>query len=305
MTDHTADRRGELIAAALVGELTADEAAEFERMRASDPTIDAELAELQALTGQISGRPEWLDATPSDGLRDAVLAIGAADGGVDSREFGDEERDDRAGGLVGPDDADGPAWAAGSADAVEPAGAAGSADAVVSRNGADEAGGRGEADEAAAADAAPVTPLRRPRFGGAMLAGIAAVGLVVGVIGGFFLPRPETPTPVGDPGTLGAVEPVDFQGEPVGVEIDGSVVAHTWGTETLLTVNGLPSGEFYSVVVVDAAGEDVGSGTFLGSEVEINCAVNAAALREEVTSVEIREESGDVVASAALPRVEG
>ena len=138
-----------------------------------------------------------------------------------------------------------------------------------------------------------------------MIAGIAAVGLVVGVIGGFFLPRPETPTPVGDPGTLGAVEPVDFQGEPVGVEIDGSVVAHTWGTETLLTVNGLPSGEFYSVVVVDAAGEDVGSGTFLGSEVEINCAVNAAALREEVTSVEIRGLGGDVVASAALPRVEG
>ncbi|MBS3179915.1 MULTISPECIES: hypothetical protein [unclassified Pseudoclavibacter] len=295
MTDHTADRRGELIAAALVGELTADEAAEFERMRASDPTIDAELTELRVLTGQVSGRPEWLDATPSDGLRDAVLTIGAADGGVDSREFGDEERDDRAGGLVGPDDADGPTGAPGSADAVD------------SRNGADEAGGRGEADEAdaEAAGAAPVTPLRRPRFGGAMIAGIAAVGLVVGVVGGFFLPRPETPTPVGDPGTLGAVEPVDFQGEPVGVEIDGSVVAHTWGTETLLTVNGLPSGEFYSVVVVDAAGEDVGSGTFLGSEVEIICAVNAAALREEVTSVEIREESGDVVASAALPRVEG
>lgn len=98
---------------------------------------------------------------------------------------------------------------------------------------------------------------------------------------------------------------MDFQGEPTGVEIDGSVVAHTWGTETLLTVNGLPSGEFYSVVVVDGAGVEVGSGTFLGSEVEINCAVNAAALREEVTNVEIRGESGEIVASAELPRVEG
>ncbi|GAB3302371.1 hypothetical protein [Pseudoclavibacter terrae] len=313
MTDHSADRRGELIAAALVGELTARESAEFERMRASDPTIDAELAELRALTGQVSGRPEWLDATPSDGLRDAVLAIGAG-GGVDSRELGDGDRATPAGGQAGADDADGPTGAAGSAGAVGstgtagsadadgPAGAADSPDAIDARNGADETGGRGEADEA---DEAPVTPLRRPRFGGAMLAGIAAVGLVVGVVGGSFLPRPETPPPVGDPGTLGAVEPVDFQGEPVGVEIDGSVVAHTWGTETLLTVNGLPSGEFYSVVVVDAAGEDVGSGTFLGSEVEINCAVNAAALREEVTSVEIRAESGDIVASAALPRVEG
>ncbi|PPG04436.1 hypothetical protein C5E06_04530 [Pseudoclavibacter sp. RFBI5] len=260
MTDHNADRRGELIAAALVGELSAVEAAEFERMRASDPTIDAELAELRALTGQLSDHPEWLDATPSDELRDAVLAFGTVDGGADGPQSGDRDRDrDRGSGS----------------------------------------------DRDAEAQAAPVTPLRRRRFGGALLAGVAAVGLLVGIVGGFFLPRPETPPPVGDPGTLGAVEPVDFQGEPAGVEIDGSVVAHTWGTETLLTVTGLPSGEFYSVVVVDATGDDVGSGTFLGSEVEINCAVNAAALREEVTSVEIRGESGDVVAAAALPRVEG
>ncbi|MBF4460022.1 hypothetical protein [Pseudoclavibacter sp. VKM Ac-2867] len=256
MTDHNADRRGELIAAALVGELSAVEAAELERMRTSDPTIDAELAELRALTGQLSEHPKWLDATPSEELRDAVLAFGAADGGADGGADGPQSRD------------------------------------------------RGS-DRDTEAQAAPVTPLRRPRFGGALLAGVAAVGLLVGVVGGFFLPRPETPPPVGDPGTLGAVEPVDFQGEPAGVEIDGSVVAHTWGTETLLTVTGLPSGEFYSVVVVDATGDDVGSGTFLGSEVEINCAVNAAALREEVTSVEIRGESGDVVAAAALPRVKG
>ncbi|PPF45961.1 hypothetical protein C5B85_04675 [Pseudoclavibacter sp. AY1F1] len=293
MTDHNADRRAELIAAALVGELTETEAAELERMRASDPTVDAELEELRALTGQLSGLPEWVDATPGDELRDAVLALGAADGGVDSRELGDEDRHIRPAGLVGPTDADGSAGATGTADA---------GDVVAARRGIDRAGGR---DEVGEVGGTPVTPMRRPRFGGALLAGIAAVGLVVGVVGGFFLPRPETPPPVGDPGTLGAVEPVDFQGEPVGVEIDGSVVAHTWGTETLLTVNGLPSGEFYSVVVVDAAGEDVGSGTFLGSEVEINCAVNAAALREEVTSVEIRGKTGDVVASAALPRVEG
>ncbi|PPF33369.1 hypothetical protein [Pseudoclavibacter sp. AY1H1] len=272
MTDHNADRRGELIAAALVGELSAVEAAEFERMRASDPTIDAELAELRALTGQLSDHPEWLDATPSDELRDAVLAFGAADAGADGPQSGER---DRGSGSDRDRDSD-------------------------SDSGSDR-----DRDRYTEARAAPVTPLRRRRFGGALLAGVAAVGLLVGVVGGFFLPRPETPPPVGDPGTLGAVEPVDFQGEPAGVEIDGSVVAHTWGTETLLTVTGLPSGEFYSVVVVDATGDDVGSGTFLGSEVEINCAVNAAALREEVTSVEIRGESGDVVAAAALPRVEG
>lgn len=70
MPDQNADRRAELIAAALVGELTEAEAAEFERMRASDPTIDAELVQLQGLTGNISGLPDWMEASPSEELRE-------------------------------------------------------------------------------------------------------------------------------------------------------------------------------------------------------------------------------------------
>lgn len=79
MPDQNADRRAELIAAALVGELTEAEAAEFERMRASDPTIDAELVQLQGLTGNISGLPDWMEASPSEELRERVLGIVAAD----------------------------------------------------------------------------------------------------------------------------------------------------------------------------------------------------------------------------------
>ncbi|WP_424467062.1 hypothetical protein [Pseudoclavibacter helvolus] len=374
MTDHNEESRAELIAAALSGDLSASESTEFERMRAADPTIDAELTDLQGMTGRISGTPEWMEAEPSDGLRERVLGIAAADeaggsaeasevvgaGAVDAGAVG-------AGavgaGAVGAGAVDAGAVDAGAVDAgavdagavdagaVEAgAGAGGGSVGAGARAGAgagaesragagSEAGalgagvagkplgpeapsaGRRDGHGGAGTESGPsdahgagtesdpqnarITPLRRTRFGGEVLLGVAAASLVIGAVGGFLLPRAETPPPVGEPGTLGAVEGVDFQGEPAGVEIDGSVVAHTWGTETLLTVNGLPSGEFYSVVVVDEAGEDVGSGTFLGSEVEINCAVNAAALREDVASVEIRGKSGDVVASAALPRVEG
>ncbi|WP_068480562.1 hypothetical protein [Pseudoclavibacter helvolus] len=88
MPDQNADRRAELIAAALVGELTEAEAAEFERMRASDPTIDAELVQLQGLTGNISGLPDWMEASPSEELRERVLGIAAADrGGVGRLEL--------------------------------------------------------------------------------------------------------------------------------------------------------------------------------------------------------------------------
>lgn len=305
MPDQNADRRAELIAAALVGELTEAEAAEFERMRASDPTIDAELVQLQGLTGNISGLPGWMEASPSEELRERVLGIAAADrGGSGASGAGTGA----GAGAGAPEAHESGTDEARTADASAVGTPVGSGPSEATRRGREAGAGTvsdPEDTRIPGQQDARITPLRRSRFGGGLLLGVAAAGLVIGAVGGFHLPRAETPPPVGGPGTLGAVEAVNFQGEPPGVEFDGSVVAHTWGTETLLTVTGLPSGEFYSVVVVDEAGEEVGSGTFLGSEVEINCAVNAAALREEVTSVEIRAESGDVVASAALPRVEG
>lgn len=123
--------------------------------------------------------------------------------------------------------------------------------------------------------------------------------MVVGVL----LPHQPSP-PAGAPGTLGAVEHVDFLGEPAGVAVDGDLVAHTWGTETLLTIDGLPVGEVYAVVVVDRDGVEHHSGTFLGSTVTIACAMNAAALREDVASVVIRDDDGGVVAAAQAPPVE-
>ncbi len=86
--------------------------------------------------------------------------------------------------------------------------------------------------------------------------------------------------------------------------MEGDVVAHTWGTETLLTVDGLTVGDSYSVVVVDAAGGEHSSGTMLGSAVRIDCRLNADVLRRDAASVEIRDAAGDRVAVAELPPVD-
>ena len=115
---------------------------------------------------------------------------------------------------------------------------------------------------------------------------------------------PPTP-PSGPAGALGAVEGVAFVGEPDGVEVDGDVIAHTWGTETVLTVDGLAAGEVYDVVVLDAGGREWSAGTFLGSDVTISCRMNASVLREDALEVAILADDGTRIASADLPVIEG
>ncbi|UOW03844.1 hypothetical protein MU580_00805 [Clavibacter michiganensis subsp. michiganensis] len=142
-----------------------------------------------------------------------------------------------------------------------------------------------------------------PRRTAFLIAGAAAC-IAVGVAGGAFLATPRADVARGPAGTLGAVEDVTFAGAPAGVDVEGDVVAHTWGTETLLTVDGLTAGDSYSVVVVDAAGGEHSSGTMLGSAVRIDCRLNADVLRRDAASVEIRDAAGDRVAVAELPPVD-
>ena len=156
------------------------------------------------------------------------------------------------------------------------------------------------AQESPVTRSAPVTPLRRPRRLVAVLA--AAACLVVGAGAGALLAAPREATVAGPPGTLGAVEHIEFAGVPDGVSVDADLVAHTWGTETVLTVDGLPEGDAFSVVVVDDRGREHESGAFLGSTVEIDCRLNAAVTREHVAAVEIRGADGDV-AVAEVPAV--
>ncbi|GAB2978244.1 hypothetical protein [Frigoribacterium salinisoli] len=265
MSDPTPDRRAELLAAALADDLTPDERAELDRLRAADPTIDAELAELGGLTSTLAAAGPWLDAAPSDELRRRVAAIGA---------------DEAAPGRV---------HAARDARAPQ--------EAVVAQ----------EAAVAQEARLAPVTPLApaaaRPRPRRLLSVLAAAACLVVGAGAGALVAAPRDATVDGPPGTLGAVEPIDFEGVPAGVVLDADLVAHTWGTETVLTVDGLPPGDAFSVVVVDDEGREHESGAFLGSTVEVDCRLNAAVTREHVAAIEIRGADGEV-AVAEVPRVE-
>jgi hypothetical protein len=151
----------------------------------------------------------------------------------------------------------------------------------------------------------PVVPLRPRRSRRVALTVLGAAACVaVGAAGGVLAATPRDALVAGPPGTLGAVEEVAFGGEPSGVAVDGDLVAHTWGTETVLTVDGLSVGEVFSVVVVDDEGVEHESGTFLGTDVTIDCRMNAAVLREHVVAVEVRGADGAEIATATVPSVD-
>lgn len=249
MTD--LDRREQLIAAALAGELSPQDAAEFARLRATDPSIDVELAELGEIVSRLSTLPEWQDVQPSVGLDERVAAI-----------------------LGG---------------AAPAAASAVTADVREIRPGAAE-------PPAASASA-------RFRRYGWVTALAAAACFALGAGGMAVFGAITSLPPTGPPGTLGALEAISFEGEPSGVRVEGSLVAHTWGTETFLEIDGLPVGVDYVVVLVDAAGQSIDSGSFIGATATVDCRMNAAIMREEVASVQIQDFDGSIVATAALPPV--
>lgn len=243
MTEHSSDRRAELIAGALSEDLSADERQELETMMRSDPNIVIEMNELGVTAHNLKeAGPDagsWLDDQPSPQLRERVMAATQAPETEESPEVSD----------------------------------------LQARRVARE----------------PESRRRSPQYL------LAAAGLVAGVLittAGYQIAA--TP-PSGPPGTLGAVEEVELVGEPADVEIDGALIAHTWGTETVLEVDGLEVGEGYAVVLVSDDGAEFDSGSFLGSEVLIECRMNAAIMREDVVRLEIRHEDGDVVTGADLP----
>lgn len=255
MNDLEPDRRAELIAAALAGELTPEEGAELDALRAADPSIDAEFAELSALVEHLPQVERWEDAAPSAELAARIAAIEA-------------------------DGTDAPAAAPGLAAESD------------------------DRADAQAPSAVPVTPIRSSRRGLRpllLLVGAAAC-VAVGLGGGALLAAPRGAVE-GPPGTLGAIEQVDFAGAPAAVDIDGALVAHTWGTETVLTVDGLARGAAFTVVVIGEDGAEYESGTFLGSSVPIDCRLNAAVLREDVAAVAIRSLEGGQIAVAEVPSV--
>lgn len=151
--------------------------------------------------------------------------------------------------------------------------------------------------------AAPVESGRSRVAGWLPAAAAAVVLLLVGGVAGAVVGGRDEQPPEGPPGTLGAVEPIAFEDEPDGVDIEASLVAHTWGTETVLDMDGWTEGASYQVLLVGSDGAVEDSGTFLGSQVPIVCRMNAALLREQVDVVEIRDGEGRVVARSDVPAV--
>ncbi|KQQ09826.1 hypothetical protein [Rathayibacter sp. Leaf296] len=227
-TEHPGGRREELIAAALAGELSSEEAVEFDRLRSEDPTVDRELAAFGVVVDRLVALGGWEEGEASAALRSRVLRI--------------EEEEEEA----------------------------------------------------------PARP-RRGRL--ALAVGAVAASVAVGALGATLLHGAGERPVAGPPGTLGAVETIAFE-ESTAVDVEGSVIAHTWGTETVLRASGFAVGESYDLVLVTESGERLPSGSFLGSAVEIDCEMNAAVPRESVAAVEIVATGGDVVASAELPVVE-
>ncbi|MDV8021864.1 hypothetical protein [Rhodococcus sp. IEGM 1330] len=141
-------------------------------------------------------------------------------------------------------------------------------------------------------------------------AGLAAAAAIVGVVVGSgvvlgvdaYRQPTNPPTAItGPPGTLGAYEEVAFTTSAPSVDVEGGLVAHTWGTETVLEMDGISDRGPYEVVLVDRSGVERPSGTFLGSDITIECRMNAAVLRQDVTDIEIRTSGGAVLARAQLP----
>lgn len=159
--------------------------------------------------------------------------------------------------------------------------------------------------ERAALRSAPAAPAARSsttgRRWGARFALAAAGGAVLGGALTLGVQQMLEAPPDGPPGTYGAVEEVTFDSQTPGVDLDANLIAHTWGTETVLEIDGLEPGESFTVVLVSEEGEEFASGTFLGSEVLIECRMNAAIMRDEVARVEITAADGDLIAGADLP----
>jgi len=80
---------------------------------------------------------------------------------------------------------------------------------------------------------------------------------------------------------------------PEGVNADAALINHTWGTELLLDVAGLPAERDYDVTFVDAAGAPVSAGSFRGvADVVMKCRFNAATLRADLRSIAVTETGG-------------
>lgn len=239
------DEREDLVLAAAEGRLDDAQRERLDRLRAGDPTVEEEIAELRAVLDSLQELDGWDESALEESPSIAVLRR--------AKEQIASESQERGTGAPGPSRPDG-------------------------------------------------RPVARRRA----LLGLAAAGLVAtGAVGHDVVRRLRPETPEGAPGTLGALERVGVTESAAGAEVSLGIIAHTWGTETVLEVAGSERGVVYDVVLVDRAGTRTGSGSFLGTEEPLDCEMNAAILREDVAEVLLVAAGGETWARAQLPTVRG
>lgn len=128
---------------------------------------------------------------------------------------------------------------------------------------------------------------RRRRSTAVVAAAAAAVALLAA---GSLLPDLLDPPP--------SREPVQLAAAVDGVESSAALVTHSWGTELLLEVEGLPAGVTYSVAFVDDEGRRFDAGAFLGVERgPVLCEMNAALPRDSAARLEITARDEVVLAA--------
>jgi hypothetical protein len=131
---------------------------------------------------------------------------------------------------------------------------------------------------------------RRRRLGWSALAAAAICVVVIGLAGFTWLLEPAV-----------ALEPLSFSVAP-GMEVEGHLIKHDWGTEIRLVVSGSRDGQTYRVTLVSEDGERVNSGTFIGiGDKPLRCTFTAALLRKDADRLEVRTSGGEPMFFAKLP----
>jgi hypothetical protein len=131
---------------------------------------------------------------------------------------------------------------------------------------------------------------RRRRFRWSALAAAAICVIIIGLAGFTWLLEPAV-----------ALEPLSFSVAP-GMEVEGHLIKHDWGTEIRLVVSGLRDGQTYRVTLVSEDGERVNSGTFIGiGDKPLRCTFTAALLRKDADRLEVRTSGGEPMFFAKLP----
>jgi hypothetical protein len=131
---------------------------------------------------------------------------------------------------------------------------------------------------------------RRRRFRWSGLAAAAIFVVAIGLAGFTWLLEPAV-----------ALEPLSFSVAP-GMEVEGHLIKHDWGTEIRLVVSGLRDGQTYRVTLVSEDGERVNAGTFIGiGDKQLRYTFNAALLRKDADRLEVRTAGGKLVFFAKLP----